>query len=255
MNATQITALGQALLSVVFEQSIPKIRTIVAAAGLDASRIPSNSEARGGTGSRAEIVPVIQQLFGELSLEQKVIALPILAQRTLPASEQLMAQHGFEFRNEAFVPVGVIDEREAPYLPKQSRSEISAAFDRLVRGDESGAITKACGAVESLVLAIYEKNGWNDIPLAFQAKVNTVVKRLNVFEKMRDELSQIGMRQEDTEKIVEEMQETTKHAAESLQVIRRAMGDVHGTKPALTRTVYDSIKWASAICGLLEAEV
>ena len=133
--------------------------------------------------------------------------------------------------------------------------EISSAFDRLVRGDESGAITKACGAVESLVRALYEKNGWNDMPDSFQAKVNTVMKRLRVFEKMRTELSQIEMRTDDIARIVEEMQKTTNHAAQALQVIRRAMGDVHGTKPALTRTAYDSIKWASAICGLLEDAV
>jgi len=255
MTPAQVTSLGQALLSEVFKKSIPSIRSTVAAAGIDASRIPSKSEERGGSGSRAEIVPVIQRLFGALSLEQQTTALPILAQRTLPDSEQLMGQHGFEFRDGAFVPVGLLDDREAPYLPRRSRMEISSAFDRLVRGDESGAITKACGAVESLVRALYEKNGWNDMPDSFQAKVNTVMKRLRVFEKMRTELSQIEMRTDDIARIVEEMQKTTNHAAQALQVIRRAMGDVHGTKPALTRTAYDSIKWASAICGLLEDAV
>ena len=90
------------------------------------------------------------------------------------------------------------------------------------------------------------------MPDSFQAKVNTVMKRSRVFDSMRTELSQISMRSEDIEKIVDEMRETTNHAAQALLVIRRAMGDVHGTKPALTRTVYDSIKWASAVCGLLE---
>jgi hypothetical protein len=255
MTPAQVTSLGQALLSEVFKKSIPSIRATVAAAGIDASRIPAESERQGGSGSRAEIVPVIQRLFGELSLEQQTTALPILAQSTRPGSERLMGQHGFEFRNGAFVPVGLLDDREARYLPRQSRMEISAAFDRLVRGDESGAITKACGAVESLARAAYEKNGWNDMPDSFQAKVNTVVKRLRVFDNMRTELSQISMRPEDIEEIVKEMRETTNHAAHALQVIRRAMGDVHGTKPALTRTVYDSIKWASAICGLLEDAV
>ena len=133
--------------------------------------------------------------------------------------------------------------------------EISAAFDRLVRGDESGAITKACGAVDSLARAVYEKHNWNDMPDSFQAKVNTIMKRLGVFDNMRAELSQLSMRPDDIDEIVEDVREATNHAAHALQVIRRAMGDVHGTKPALTRTVYDSIKWASAICGLLEDAV
>lgn len=252
MTPAQITSLGHALLSEVFKQSIPTIRTIVGAAGLDAHRIPAKSEAKGGQGSRAEIVPVIQRLFGELSLEQRTRALPILAERTLPDSKHLMTQHGFQFCNGTFVPIGLLDEREALYLPENSQMDISASFERLVRGDESGAITKACGAVESAIHAIYAKNGWDDLPKSFQAKVNSAVKRLQVFEKMRGDFSQICMREEDIDAIVDEMRKTTNHAAQTLQVLRRAMGDVHGTKPALTRTAYDSIKWASAICALLE---
>jgi len=45
-----------------------------------------------------------------------------------------------------------------------------------------------------------------------------------------------------------------RHAVEALQVIRRTTGDVHGTKPTYTRIVYDTIKWASAVCGLFEGE-
>ena len=142
--------------------------------------------------------------------------------------------------------------REARYLPKQAQNEISAAFDRLVKGDESGAVTKACGAVDSLCLAIYGKNGWTDIPESFQAKVNTVIRRLKIFETVEDQLSGLSMTPSDATEIVRHMREATNHAAHALQIIRRAMGDVHGSKPALTRTVYDSIKWASAICGLLE---
>ena len=222
---------------------------------MDASQITSRSEEGGGMGSRSEVIPIIQRLFGGLSLEQKVIALPILAQHTLPGSAQLLGQHGFEFRNGTFVPVGVLDAREAKYLPTESRAEISGAFDRLVNGDESGAITKACGAVDSLARAIYEKNGWPNLPDSFQAKVNTVVKRLKIFETMRVELDGLSMKPEDAATIIEEMRKTTCHAAQALQVIRRAMGDVHGTRPALTRCVYESIKWASAICALLEDQV
>ena len=60
------------------------------------------------------------------------------------------------------------------------------------------------------------------------------------------------MSSNDIDTIVDEIRQTTNHAAQALQVVRRAMGDVHGTKPALTRIAYDTIKWASAICGLLE---
>jgi len=67
---------------------------------------------------------------------------------------------------------------------------------------------------------------------------------------MEEEFSEIGMNDEDSSKIVKEMKDATNHAAQALQLLRRIMGDTHGTKPALRRTAYDSIKWASAICGL-----
>jgi hypothetical protein len=119
-------------------------------------------------------------------------------------------------------------------------------------GDENGAITAACGAVDTATIAIYAKQGWGPPPDSFQAKVNTVLSKLHVYDEMFEELKQIGLKAEDAKSIVAELYEATKHAANALQVIRRSLGDVHGKKPTYTRLTYDTIKWASAICGLLE---
>jgi hypothetical protein len=81
------------------------------------------------------------------------------------------------------------------------------------------------------------------------------LQRLRIFEKLDAELDQIGMKADDRAKLVEELREATKHAAEGLQVLRRAMGDVHGTKAALRKMAYDAIKWSSAICALFEGEI
>lgn len=259
-----VSALGYALLSEVFKLSIPSIRRIVGRAGIDASQIPSRSEAQGGGGSRAEVVPAVQRLFGAMSEDRRIRCLPILADSLMweygadsnaaRNLECLLGQHGFQYVDGTFVPIKALDERERKFVPGSAFTEITAAFDRLALGDESGAITKACGAVDSTTTAIYEKNRWEHNP-SFQAKVNTVFTRLETFERLEADLVSIGICPDDARKIAGEARETSKHAAEALQVIRRAMGDVHGTKPALRKTAYDSIKWASAICGLLEGEV
>jgi hypothetical protein len=57
------------------------------------------------------------------------------------------------------------------------------------------------------------------------------------------------MNSDDVSSVVTEMRKATNHAAQMLQALRRSMGDVHGSKPALRRTAYDAIKWASAICA------
>lgn len=106
--------------------------------------------------------------------------------------------------------------------------------------------------------ALYANHSdWGPVPNSFQTKVkvNTSLKKLKVFETMKQEFIELGITEEDATTIVEEIGQATNHAAQALQVIRRTMGDVHGTKRALRKTAYDSIKWASAICALLEGDV
>jgi hypothetical protein len=267
MTAEEVTVVGNALLAQVFELSIPTIRRAVGTAGIDAGQIPATSEALGGQGSRAEVVPAVQRLFTELSLDRKERALPILAEQIINSYQgdqrqrieayldHLLAQHGFRYEDGRFRPLAVFDERERQFLPASAYEEVAAAFARLADGDESGAITKACGAVDALTQRLYANHAdWGPAPDAFQAKVNTALKRLKVFETMQQEFVQLGMTNDNAAELVTEIKEASKHAAEALQLLRRTMGDVHGTKPALRKTAYDSIKWASAICGLLDGE-
>jgi hypothetical protein len=261
MTEEEVRTLGNATLSEVVRLPIPGIRAAAAAAGMDAARIPAASEASGGMGSRAEVTPALFQLFSELTPEAKERALPILADHVMARSEEakerltkLLEQHHYQFRNGGFLKIGVLDEREARHLPQTATSELAKAIDRLAGGDESGAITAACGAVDATTTALYERHNLGDPGASFQTKVNTALDRLGIFEKLEQELQEINIRPEDAHKIRDEMQEATKHATEALQVIRRTNGDVHGTKPTYTRVVYDTIRWASAICGLFEGE-
>lgn len=153
------------------------------------------------------------------------------------------------------MPLAAADAREFKFMPPSSAEQVSTAFDRLSVGDEDGAITAACSAVDTATLAAYEKYGLGNPPNSFQTKVNTVMDRLNIYPEMEADLVQLGLKPEDVKEIVGELHETTKHAANALQVIRRTLGDVHGRKPAYTRLTYDAIKWASAICGLLEGKI
>lgn len=262
MTQDEATLLGNAILAELTNSlSIPQIRLAAAASGIDASRIPARSEAQGGSGSRAEVAPALLQLYADLPLERKERALPILADRVMAAGDRardrltyLLGQHGYQFYNGALVQAGVLDVREAQHLPQTATSELAKAISRLADNDESGAITAACGAVDATTTALYEKHNLGDAGASFQTKVNTAISRLGIITKLERELTEIGVKPGDAHKIAEEVHEATKHAAEALQVIRRASGDVHGTKPTYTRIVYDAIKWSSAICGLLEGE-
>lgn len=193
----------------------------------------------------------VERVFYQLGPESRLAALHILADRENARS--LFAQHGYEYLDGTFVQTGLLDQREARFLPQSSASELAKAMKRLVDGDETGAITAACGAVDTLMQQLYAAHGLGDpANVAFAAKVNTTAQRLRIFEDMTDELTSLGIKSADADGIVTDMRKGTNNAAQMLQTLRRTMGDVHGSKPALRRAAYDAIKWASAICGLFE---
>lgn len=243
--------------------SVQSIRNTVAAAGFDVSQISAKSEARSGIGSRAEVMPAVDRLFGQMPRSDQEISLRIIAERLLEANEELsksvqeiLSKHGYQFIAGNFIPVELLDQREARFLPSSASSELSRATARLMNGDDSGAITSACGAVDLVTQQIYKKYGLGEPGrVAFQAKVNTALKYLRVFESMEKDFIALGMKTEDVSIIINELHQTTNHAAQALQVLRRAMGDTHGSRPALQSTAYDAIKWSSAICGLLEGKI
>jgi hypothetical protein len=248
--------LGNALVGKLMELGLQQKTRIAVRAGMDLSEISPEDAQRN--------VPVnnaIMRAFGNLDSESQRRAQAILADAIAAESDEhredmkrLVHQHGYEYINGSFVPVGLIDEREAPFLPPPALTDLTKAISRLANNDESGAITAACGAVDATTTALYEKHSLGEPSASFQAKVNTILNRLRVFEKLEQDLIEIGITSSDAHKIADEIQEATKHAVEALQVIRRTNGDVHGTKPTYTRVVYDTIKWSSAVCGLLEGE-
>lgn len=226
---------------------MPGARAAVAAAG-----IVAGDSARGYWDPFLEAVG---RRFVQFSPDAQLSALTVLAGRLsgIETVQKTFADHGFQFIDNTFVPVGILDQREARQLPSSSAADLAKAAKRLAEGDETGAITAACGAVEGLMQNLYAKHGLGDAAhTGFAAKVGTAIKRLGVFNELKSELTAVGLVATDAERIVESTREATMHAAEALQTLRSRMGDVHGSKPALRRLAYDATKWASAICGLFE---
>ena len=255
LTHNEVVKLGRVLMGKLTDLTIQEKCKVAAKAGMDISKVPD-------VPSNPPVNNALFKAFEGLSLEDKEIALPIIADGIIKyrSYEQedlvrLLTQHGYQYIDGSFIRACLTDEREEAFIPPSAAKQISIAIGRLASGDEGGAITAACGAVDTVTNAVYQKEDWGVPPMSFQAKVNTVFGKLAIYEDMLRELKEIGVSSADAEEVVQELHEATKHAANALQVIRRALGDVHGKKPTYTRLTYDSIKWASAICGLLEGKV
>lgn len=243
----QVQRLFGVLLSALRQLRLTDARVAVAEAGITGLNAPEQYW--------DPFIASVDAVFHRMEPESQLAALNILANRFADNDDvaNLLAQHGYVHIEGAFVPIGLFDQREAQHLPPQSASELARATKRLVDGDETGAITAACGAVDSLMRELYVNHGiGNPGQVSFAAKVNTAFQRLQIFEDMKSDFLALGIDDVEAERIIEDMKRATNHAAQALQTLRRTMGDVHGSRPALRRSAYDSIKWASAICGLFE---
>ena len=247
LTEQQIQRLFGVLLAALRSLSLKDARTAVAASGITGINAPNQYW--------DSFLAGVERVFGQLEPEAQLTALRILANQFHSNEDvrSLFMQHGFQYLDGAFIPIGLLDQREAKYLPQSSAIELAKATKRLVDGDETGAITAACGAVDALMQKHYVEHALGDPgKVGFAAKVGAALLHLRVFESMNEDFTALGMKSEDASRIVTEMHSATNHASEMLQTLRRTMGDVHGSKAALTYAAYDAIKWASAICGLFE---
>jgi hypothetical protein len=151
-------------------------------------------------------------------------------------------------------PLSGADREDLSLLAPSAASEISKAFARLRIGDESGAISSACGAVDLTTNEIYHRHGEPDHKdQSFALRVREATRLNATFESLERELEALSMDPADMKFIRHNLTEAVGASAEALGRLRTKMGDVHGSKPALQRMVRTCIKLASVITGLLEA--
>lgn len=109
LSEQQIHKLYGAIRSEFINLPTQAIRNVAAAAGIDVTRITSKAEKKSGIGSRAEIVPQVDQLYGEMEIKDKVTALQIITERIIKYRsnikenvDRILEKHGFRFSNGQF---------------------------------------------------------------------------------------------------------------------------------------------------------
>ncbi len=151
------------------------------------------------------------------------------------------------------ISIDILNPSDLINLPESSYDDLKKAAERLP-GDLSGAITSACGAVDSVCTMIYEMYpDLGDIREAsFQTQVNKALEAVKALDNLHAELIQLDWKKKDADIFCKNLKSAISHAANVMQHLRSNMGDVHGSKGSLGILAFDSIKWAMIITSLLQ---
>lgn len=202
----------------------------------------------------------IDQGLNALDAEAKERFIAIVAEEVLkrrPDTRQSLDENlsrlGWSLSGNAVLPIEIFDASILDELPSESREDLTKAAQRLRDGDLSGAISSACGALDSATSAIYASANLGDpMQASFQERCKRSLDARGVLPRMEHELGELGWPDKDIRPFRKNLEGAMNQGAYVMQSLRSQMGDVHGTKPILKPLVFDCLKWAELMLRALK---
>jgi hypothetical protein len=227
--------------------SVSVARNQLVAIGFDAHLL-STEQARHPLFTSADIA------WGNYELTRKSAILRILV-NDIPSNtpqfdviRERLAVFGWQIIDGKAVRLGLLDDRDQLAIGTGIEIDISNALDRLTRGDNTGATTSACGAVDKAAENALVRLGLN-VPNPIAAKVNTALQ--GYWGQCKEKLNALGV--DEHAELVDDIHESVKHLTEAIRRLRRETGDAHGVQATTPELTYFTIRMAAALCGLLQA--
>ena len=235
------------------------IKEIVGLAGLDLTRIAHLEQKADGGASKGQLMTGIDGVFAEIDEEGRRHFLAIVAEEVLKRRPETrdslldyLSRLGWTLAENALIPIELFDPSELAELPSESRGDLIKAAQRLRDGDLSGAISAACGSVDSTTASVYAAERLGDPAAAsFQERCKKALAARGVLPKIEKELGELGWDPSDIMPFCKNFEGALNQGAYVMQTLRSRMGDVHGTKPILKPLVFDSLKWAQLLVRAL----
>jgi len=81
--------------------------------------------------------------------------------------------------------------------------------------------------------------------------VSKSLEAVDALGKLKSELIALGWEEDKANILCQNLKGSVNQASYVMQHIRSEMGDVHGSKPALSVLAFDAIKWSMIISSLL----
>lgn len=217
-----------------------------------------NQKSKNGA-TKDQLLSAIDEQVGRMTKDQLSSFVSICCEKILRINpglkdelDRTLSRIGWKFYNEALVPVEILDISELENIPENSHADILKAACRLRDGDLSGALSAACGGIDSVTANLYIELKLGDpYKDSFQTRIQKCINALCLNNVLNKELESIGWDQKDREMLIHNLTGSLNQAAYVMQKLRSDMGDVHGTKLVVNALVYDSIKWSLLILRML----
>ena len=173
--------------------------------------------------------------------------------------QEALRDRGFNFVDGKFLQLDVLDIRLLHTVPALCHDDLKTAGVRIAYRDYTGAITSACGAVDTLTNAVIKRDGIEirqRDEASFATKVNFVLfKHLMVHEEMRENLITEGKSSAYAGDAAMRKRGETNQAAKKLQKLRPRKADVHGRKSANEETAREAMALSLEICRRFNGKV
>jgi hypothetical protein len=201
----------------------------------------------------------VDDVFGSLEAGEKQRFVTAVTEEILTEKPELqqdleryLRRLGWKLHERTIVPVEVFDVADLPLLPAAAATDLVKAAERARDGDLTGAVTAACGAVDTVTSAIWQEYELGDLgPESFQKGVAESLRAKKAYVRLKEELMVLGWAEKDADVFVDNTMRALNAGAYVLQKLRSDMGDVHGSHPVIESVVYDAVKWATLTLRLL----
>ena len=238
------------------------IKDIVGLAGFDLTKISHLVQSSGRNVSKGHLITVIDQHLSDLSASDRRHFLNIVVEEMLAKNnsnnsieeqlEKYLSRLGWQVIDNSVIPIDILDRKELEELDESCKKDLIKSAMRFRDGDLSGALSSACGAVDSITNKIYNEKNLGDAGKAsFQERCKVALNDVGIFKNVENDLKDINWVDSGIVPFNKNFEGALNQAAYVMQSLRANMSDVHSTKPVLKPLVFDSIKWAQIIIRLL----
>ncbi|HBO7424850.1 TPA: hypothetical protein L4892_004224 [Pseudomonas aeruginosa] len=238
--------------SILERSTFNDIKSIVGLAGMDLISLSGLQQTQGKSATKGNLLSAIDGELRKMSSGECQTFVSFVVEELLrkdPSNktqlDELLSRHGWGVVENSLVPLELFDPAELAQLPQATRCDLVKAARRFRDGDLTGAISAACGAVDTATSEIYAAYSLGDPTKAsFQERCARSLEALKTLRDMEEQLRELGWNDTKLKPFLQNFKGALNQGANVMQTLRSEMGDVHGSKPILKPLVFDALKWA-----------